>query len=50
MLRDHAQAIADKLAIEEDGMLFHELPYSEQERIFKEACKEADRQLKELTR
>ena len=42
---DHAQLIADDIAINKYGHLFKDLPKSEQSNIFKVAQKLADKQI-----
>jgi hypothetical protein len=49
MRKEHTQAIADKLAIDDYGMLFGELPQSEQKILFNKAQRLADKELIELT-
>lgn len=50
MSSDHAQAIADNIAVEKYGHLYSELPHNFQNIVWKQACKMADKQLKDLTR
>lgn len=49
MLREHCQSIAEDLAIQEDNMLFQELPACEQKRLFDKAREIADNEIKKLT-
>jgi hypothetical protein len=46
---DHAQLIADDIAINKYGHLFKDLPKSEQENIFRIAQILADKEIKDLT-
>lgn len=50
MSSDHAQAIADNIAVDKYGHLYSELPRDFQNIIWKQAVKMADKQIKDLTR